>query len=92
MDGSVEGDVDVGGALEIGADASVVGNVRGESLELSGTLLGDAETAGPIAVRAGASAQGELKGSEVSIEPGARVAVVLNTEFDLDLPSQRRAR
>ncbi len=90
--GSVTGDVSVTGATEILEGARIEGDVQAEALEISGTLLGDAMTSGPIAVRAGASVRGALKGSQVTIEPGSEVAVVLDTAFDLELPSRRRGR
>ena len=65
-------------------------NVHAESLEIAGPLVGDAVTQGPIAVRAGALVRGELRGSEISIEPGSRVSVRLDTQIELDLGAPRR--
>lgn len=90
IEGSVKGDVQVTGEAEIAENASVEGNIQAETLELSGTLLGDAATRGPIAVRSGAHVRGELRGSEVSIEPGSRVSVRLETQVELDLGAPRR--
>jgi len=90
VEGAVKGDVSVSGPAEIAEGASVEGNLQAESLEVSGSLLGDAVTRGPIAVRAGAVVRGELRASEISIEPGSRVSVRLDTQLELDLGAARR--
>ncbi len=90
IEGNVKGDVSVSGPAEVAEGASVEGNLHAESLEVSGQLLGDAVTRGPIAVRAGAVVRGELRASEISIEPGSRVSVRLDTQIELDLGAARR--
>jgi cytoskeletal protein CcmA (bactofilin family) len=90
IEGTVKGDVSVSGPAEIAEGATVEGNVQAESLELSGSLVGDAVTRGPIAGHAGATVRGELRGSEVSIDPGSRVSVRVDTQFELDLGAARR--
>jgi len=90
IEGTVKGDVSVSGPAEIAEGASVEGNLQAESLEVTGSLLGDAVTRGPIAVRAGAIVRGELRASEISIDPGSRVSVRLDTPFELDLGAARR--
>jgi cytoskeletal protein CcmA (bactofilin family) len=90
IEGGLKGDVSISGPAEIAEGASVDGNVHAESLEISGSLVGDAVTQGPIAVRAGAVVRGELRASEISIEPGSRVSVRLDTQIELDLGAPRR--
>lgn len=85
IEGSVRGDVQITGEVEIAPGASVEGNVAAASLEVSGSLVGDVTSRGPVAVRSGAVVRGELRGSQVTIEPGSRVAVRLATEFELEL-------
>ncbi|MEB2313995.1 MAG: polymer-forming cytoskeletal protein [Sorangiineae bacterium] len=92
IEGSVRGDVSVTGPAEIARGGAVEGDVHAESLEIAGTLTGDVIATGPVAVRAGATVEGALKGSRVSIEPGATVAVRLDTEFELELGPARRRR
>lgn len=92
VDGKVRGDVSVTGPAEISEGASIEGDVHAESLEVSGTLLGDVAARGPVLIRAGAVVRGELAGSRVTIEPGARVAVRLETDFELDIETTRRRR
>jgi cytoskeletal protein CcmA (bactofilin family) len=86
----VRGDVQVSGDAEIGSGASVEGNVSAASLDISGNLIGDVSARGPVTIRSGAVVRGELSGSEVSIEPGSRVAVRLMTDFELELGAERR--
>ena len=90
VEGDVKGDVSVSGAAEIVEGASIEGTVHAESLEIAGSLLGDAVTRGPIAVRASAVVRGDLRGSEISIEPGSRISVRLDTHIELDLGASRR--
>ncbi|HWP06369.1 MAG TPA: polymer-forming cytoskeletal protein [Polyangiaceae bacterium] len=90
VEGGIKGDISVSGTAEIVEGASVEGSVHAESLEIAGSLLGDAVTRGPIAVRSGAVVRGDLRGSEISIEPGSRVSVRLDTQVELDLGAPRR--
>jgi len=90
IEGALKGDVSISGRAEIAEGGSVDGNVHAESLEISGSLVGDAVTSGPIAVCAGALVRGELRASEISIEPGSRVSVRLDTQIELDLGAPRR--
>jgi cytoskeletal protein CcmA (bactofilin family) len=85
IEGSVRGDVTVSGETEIATSGSVEGKVTAASLEVAGTLVGDVAARGPVAIRSSAVVRGDLSGSEISIEPGARVAVRLATDFELDL-------
>jgi len=90
VEGRVKGDISVSGAAEIAEGGNIEGNVHAESLEIGGSLLGDVVTRGPIAVRASAVVRGDLRGSEISIEPGSRISVRLDTQVELDLGAPRR--
>ena len=90
IEGVIKGDVAVSGPLEIVEGSSVEGDVEAEALDLAGSLLGDVSARGPILVRAGATVRGELKGTRVAIEPGSRVAVRLECDFELDLGAPKR--
>src|SRR4051794_24074926 len=92
VEGTIKGDLTVTGEADIAEGGSVEGNLSAGALEVSGSLLGDANVQGPIAVRSGAVVRGELRGSEVSIEPGSRISVRLETEFELDLGAPARRR
>jgi cytoskeletal protein CcmA (bactofilin family) len=84
--------VSVDGPVEVAGEAAVTGNVEAESLDLNGTLEGDATASGPIRVGARATATGTFRGTLVTIEPGARVALQLDNDFELDLGPARRGR
>jgi cytoskeletal protein CcmA (bactofilin family) len=91
VEGHVQGDISVTGDAEIADGGSVEGNVTAGSLDVSGSLLGDVNVRGAVVIRGGAVVRGELRGAEVSIEPGSRVSVRLDTDFELDLgPAPKR--
>ena len=92
IEGAVKGDVNVNGDTELAEGSSLDGNLQGESLEIAGSLQGDAHARSVIAVRASARIHGELRGAEISIEPGARVSVRLDTDFELDFGGSARRR
>jgi cytoskeletal protein CcmA (bactofilin family) len=92
IEGAVTGGIEITGPAEIAVGATVEGNVRAESLEVAGTLQGDADSEGPIAVRAGAVARGQLRGSQVTIDPGSRVSVLLSTPFEVEPLDRPRSR
>ena len=85
IEGQVRGDIDVSGDAEISDGGNVEGNVTASSLEVAGTLVGDVDVRGAVLIRSGANVRGELRGAEISIEPGSRVSVRLDTDFELDL-------
>lgn len=92
LEGSLRGDLQISGDAEVATGASLEGNVQAAAVDIAGSLIGDVNAEGAIAIRNGAVVRGELKGSEVSIEPGARVSVRLDTEFELDLGSALQRR
>jgi len=92
IEGAVKGDVNVQGETEIAEGGSLEGNVQGVALEIAGNLLGDARTEGAILVRSSAKVRGELRAAQVAIEPGARVSVRLETDFELDFGVAARRR
>jgi cytoskeletal protein CcmA (bactofilin family) len=92
VEGQVRGDVDVGGEAQIASGGSVEGNISASRLDVSGSLQGDVRVEGAVVIRKGAVVRGELHGAEVAIEPGSRVAVRLNTDFELDLGQAPKRR
>jgi cytoskeletal protein CcmA (bactofilin family) len=89
VEGKLSGDVAVNGPVEVVSGAAIDGDVSAASLEISGRLHGDANCKGPIMVRDGADVRGDLRGTAVSIEPGSRVDVRLDTDFTLDFEGAR---
>ncbi len=92
IEGGVRGDVSVTGPLEIAAGAQVEGNVAAESLVVRGTLQGDVRTDGPVVIGGEASVRGSLTGARISIDPGARVSVRMDSDFTLDLDFEKTPR
>lgn len=92
VEGTVTGGIEVTGPAEIAPGATVEGNVRAEALDVGGTLQGDVDASGPIVIRADATARGQMRGSQVSIEPGSRVSVVLDTPFEVEPVERPRSR
>jgi cytoskeletal protein CcmA (bactofilin family) len=92
VEGTAAGGIEVTGPAEIAPGATVEGNVRAETLDLGGTLQGDVDAAGPVLIRAEATARGQLRGSQVSIEPGSRVSVLLDTAFEVEPLERPRTR
>lgn len=85
VEGNLRGDIQVTGEAEISEGGSVEGNISAATLDVSGSLLGDAVVKGPVTIRSGAVVRGQLRGGEISIEPGSRVSVRLDSDFELEL-------
>ena len=92
VEGNLRGDIQVTGETEISQGGSVEGNVSAAKLDVSGSLLGDAVVKGPVTIRSGAVVRGQLRGGEISIEPGSRVSVRLDSDFELDFEPVGRRR
>ncbi len=85
VEGTVQGDVEVNGPAELAEGARLTGDLTAASLDLGGSLEGNVTTTGVVVVRSSAALRGEVRGAEVSIEPGAKVSIRLDTPFELDL-------
>ena len=92
VEGNVRGDVSLNGPLELAEGATIEGNVEAEALDIAGSLLGDITSAGPVAVHAGATVRGEMRASQVVIEPGSRIAIRMDADFELDLGQPQRRK
>lgn len=84
IEGKIEGDVNITGPAVVAENATVDGDFACESLDVGGVVTGNVTTTGPVIVRGGARLRGEVKSSQVALEPGAKVAVRLNTPFEID--------
>ncbi len=72
LDGTLVGNISVGGKLIIGPAGSVKGNVACENLELNGVIIGNVKVGNLVTLRETAVLDGELILSQLFIEPGAR--------------------
>ncbi|NUP11345.1 MAG: polymer-forming cytoskeletal protein [Polyangiaceae bacterium] len=83
IDGEVEGDVSVGGSLELGEGATINGNVAAKSVVIDGALTGDVQAEGTVTIRANARVSGNMNGAEISLEEGAAFTGRIEADFEL---------
>jgi len=83
IEGEIEGDVNVGGALELASTASVTGNVIAKSVDIGGALTGDVQSDGAVVIRTGARVTGDMNGAEVALEEGAVFTGRIEADFEL---------
>lgn len=70
--GTITGNVEVAGALEVGERASIQGDIRCRSVLLAGTILGDVLATHDAQVLKSATLGGNLAATAFSIERGAK--------------------
>ena len=83
VEGDIEGDVKIGGTLEVADAANVSGNVTANSVLIDGALTGDVDATGPVHIRANARVEGNMSGSEVALEEGASFTGRIDAIFEL---------
>ncbi len=71
MNGHLEGQMEVGGRLTIGAGGTANANIKASDLIVAGSAKGNVETIGRLVLRAGASLEGDVKAAGIVIEDGA---------------------
>lgn len=71
LSGSVRGDGDIGGTLQIARDAHWEGQVRAGSAVIAGALTGSIECTGPVEVGAAAVVKGNVTARTLAIAKGA---------------------
>ena len=83
VEGTIEGDVQVSGELEIDEGGAVAGDVEAGALSIGGQLTGNASARGPITIRSTARVSGDMLGAEVVLEEGAAFEGRIEAEFEL---------
>jgi len=83
IEGQVEGDINLTGAVTIAEGAEVTSEIEAQTVTISGSLEGNVSAQGPVRVAAGSRVRGDMRGSTVSIEEGAQFAGRLECEFEL---------
>lgn len=72
LHGTIRGDVEVAGVLEVGADGVIeASSVRAESLVVLGRVVADVDVAGSVELWKGAVLHGDVQAAEIDIESGA---------------------
>lgn len=83
VEGRVEGDVSVSGALSVEAEGAVEGDVTAAAVTIAGGLTGDVSCRGSVLIRAGAQVSGNMGGAEVALEEGAAFSGRIDADFQL---------
>jgi cytoskeletal protein CcmA (bactofilin family) len=71
LSGSVRGDGDIGGSLQIARDAHWEGQVRTGSAVVAGSLTGSIECSGPLEVGSSAVIKGSVSAKTLAVANGA---------------------
>lgn len=83
IDGSVEGDITIGGDLVVTEGARAASNVVAGAVTGGGELEGDIRASGLVAIAAGARVRGDIQGDLVAIDDGAEYVGRLSADFEL---------
>jgi cytoskeletal protein CcmA (bactofilin family) len=83
IEGDVEGDVSVAGALDLGDGARVQGSLEGEQVTVAGRVEGEVRARGPVSIAATGIVFGDVHAGEVSLEEGGQLHGRIDAEFDL---------
>ncbi len=98
VEGRVEGDVSLDGALLVADGGEVVAtSLEVSELRVDGSVRGDVRAQGDISVSASGSLVGDVHGASFSMEEGAHFEGALDNEFELpaellELAGERRKR
>lgn len=83
VEGSVEGDISVRGAVTIAEGARGASNIEAEAVTVRGELEGDVRASGVVHLEAGARVRGDLRGDSIAIDEGADYVGRLEADFEL---------
>ncbi len=83
VEGQVEGDVQVSGALVVDGRGSITGGTHASSVDIEGRVQGDVTADGAVAIKRGAHVQGNITGSEISLDEGASFAGRIDASFEM---------
>jgi cytoskeletal protein CcmA (bactofilin family) len=83
VEASIEGDVVVGGALELSEGADVTGQVEAESVVVAGSLVGDIQSRGAVTITAAGRLIGDVRATELSLAEGGQFSGQVDADFEL---------
>lgn len=84
VEGVLEGEVEIDGALAVGPDGTVVGPVRAREVEVSGEVHGHVLAGDGVAIRAGGRVQGDVRARRIAIDDGAALHGGIEMDFELE--------
>ena len=90
--GVLEGQVNVGGRLDVLTDAEVDGSVHAREAVIAGTVRGDLIVEGMLVLRASAVVGGKISAGMIAVEDGASgdISVTAGPEASTGSPEERR--
>lgn len=83
VEGAVEGDVLLQGALLVTESGSIEADVQASALVVEGTIAGDVTVTEAIAIRASGRMSGTIRAAGLAIEEGASVSSRIEMDFDM---------
>jgi cytoskeletal protein CcmA (bactofilin family) len=83
VDGIVDGDLALDGAVVVGPEGSVAGAVEVASLEVEGEVRGPVAASATVAIRPGGRLLGDVRARRVCIDDGGSLQGGIDMDFDL---------
>ena len=84
VEGVLEGEVELDGALCVGPDGTVVGPVRAHGVDIAGEVHGPVHASDAVSIRAGGRVQGDVRARRIAIDDGAALHGGIEMDFDLE--------
>jgi cytoskeletal protein CcmA (bactofilin family) len=85
VQGTVDGDSELGGSVTIGATGHWIGTLQAVDLVVAGTIEGDVQVSGRAEIRPTAIVKGSISAAQISIGEGAQVDGKLTTLGDEEI-------
>lgn len=83
VEGTIEGEVAIEGEFRIADDAEVRARVDASSAHIEGLFEGELNAGGIVHAGPQASVSGTIRAGAFTVDPGARIAVQIDSDFDL---------
>lgn len=82
IEGGLDGEIDLDGALVVSAGASVTGPVRATTVEIAGEVVGDVHGRREVVVRTSGRIQGDVKSACLVLDDGAMLDGMVETAVE----------
>ena len=83
IDGIFEGQINIDGAIVVGPEGSVQGDIVVHSLDVAGRLRGDVKASASVTIRSGGRLHGDVTARQVAIDDGGVLQGGIEMEFEL---------